>query len=42
MFLGLLCATAVTAVFFLRDLSEPSVLSAVKSGVRNARSRERR
>lgn len=42
MLLGLLCAAAVTAVFFLRELSESSVLSVVKSGVRNSRSRERR
>ena len=39
---GLLSAAAVTAIFFLRDLFDSSVFSAVKERVKYARSSGRR
>jgi hypothetical protein len=41
MALPLICACAVTAVFFLRDLAESRVVSEVKSRVKYARSSDR-
>jgi len=41
MALPLICACAVTAVFFLRDLVESRVVSEVKSKVKYSRSSDR-
>jgi len=41
MTLPLICACAVTAVFFLRDLAESRVVSEVKSRVKYSRSSDR-
>lgn len=41
MALPLICACAVTAIFFLRDLAESRVVSEVKSRVKYSRSSDR-